>query len=267
MTARKLTLSFLLAALTVVSAYSQSYFNGSGYLQSPDGTITKFQKFSIRFQGEGYTLRMPVQRTKDSPVLPVQVQDVASITLIKKATANPNYPWWLGAVVHIKLRNGQEGDFILADGVENFKVVSFDSFTKTTSVLGVGTSKVVRVVFGKDFGNAKENPRTGQIFPSSYQFDPFTGEKLRWIETKSSLHFSPGEHPKVVKNVVAMATSVRVPGFYSVEPATASGSTGTKGNDITDSTIGYVKTVVDPLSSAKDQLNALIRLKDAVLKN
>jgi hypothetical protein len=36
------------------------------------------------------------------------------------------------------------------------------------------------ITMGKSTGPLKRNPKNGQFFPSIYNFDPFTGEKLQW---------------------------------------------------------------------------------------
>jgi len=41
---------------------------------------------------------------------------------------------------------------------------------------------VSHVIIGEHSGNFKFNPRTKQYFPSSFLYDPYTGEKLEWIK-------------------------------------------------------------------------------------
>ncbi len=41
-------------------------------------------------------------------------------------------------------------------------------------------SEIKSIIFGKDKGQLKFNPKTNQFFPSDYLYDPFTGEKLIW---------------------------------------------------------------------------------------
>ncbi len=43
-------------------------------------------------------------------------------------------------------------------------------------------SEVASITIGKAQGNVKKNPTTSEWFPSNYNFDPFTGEKLVWAK-------------------------------------------------------------------------------------
>lgn len=42
--------------------------------------------------------------------------------------------------------------------------------------------EVSHILIGEHSGNFKYNPRTKQYFPPSFLYDPYTGEKLEWIQ-------------------------------------------------------------------------------------
>jgi hypothetical protein len=42
--------------------------------------------------------------------------------------------------------------------------------------------KIASITIGAAQGDVKKSPTTGEYFPSMYNFDPFTGEKLEWAK-------------------------------------------------------------------------------------
>lgn len=42
--------------------------------------------------------------------------------------------------------------------------------------------RIARITIGKHQGRLKKNSATGDYYPASYQFDPFSGKKLIWSE-------------------------------------------------------------------------------------
>jgi len=59
-----------------------------------------------------------------------------------------------------------------------------DPITKSLRVSSAEIQEISHVIIGEDMGDMKYNPKTKEYFPAMYIFDPFTGEKLVWVNRK-----------------------------------------------------------------------------------
>lgn len=97
-----------------------------------------------------------------------------------------------GSVVNLELRSGKSATVELAgrlypctgDGVAAIRCTFLDALTDAahTKYFPIGTEgeSVVAVIFDDDHGTHRWSADSDQYFPPSYNFDPFTGSRLRW---------------------------------------------------------------------------------------
>ena len=256
----------LVAAATSLSGW---VYEGSGYVHFEDGTVQEIESLNPFVSARGYsrgaspveTLR--ISRTETGAVLEVAWATVQEIVHIGSGN------WIDGDKVHVTLRNGQEGEFYLRETLGYWEISYFDSFSQSGQKDQIESENFRRVVFGDDFGDARVNPSTGRIWPRSYRFDPFTGERLKWIETEGqSLRLHDGQDVIVRREYDFVQTSTRTPGF-SDGPVPVEGEVrqvpDESDAELGEAVVDYSMTFMNPFSSSEEVTDALNRLRDEVL--
>lgn len=156
--------------------------NFGGEILFKDGALLKIKRFigtwDLVFANEGTNIRF--WNTPQGSPFPVLVTSIKSIEdLLQQNDRN----WGSGSLVNVKLRNGNEKRLYVHDGHEIgvIFVDYIDSFTNDfKKSVKFSIRKIQKIVFGDSIGNMKRNPRTKQIFPAEFNFDPYTGEALKW---------------------------------------------------------------------------------------
>jgi len=123
-------------------------------------------------------------RTLESQTFSVKISDISKLELI-------NGTWGSKSLIRVTLRNGKADNLYLVQHLHNLYVDYLDDFTgQIMEGYELDMSKITAVYFGQDIGNMKFNPITKQVFPKEFNFDPYTGEKLRFISSTTSVPFS-----------------------------------------------------------------------------
>jgi hypothetical protein len=69
-----------------------------------------------------------------------------------------------------------------------YETVIYHYYDPVTSKLERAHSKIYgsiqSIKIGEHLGTTKVNPETGEYFPASFIFDPYTGQKLKWANRK-----------------------------------------------------------------------------------
>ena len=87
------------------------------------------------------------------------------------------------------MANREDKRFTVTSGRFNYRAVHYvyrDPVTGKVTATSAKIEDVASIVIGKHVGNAKHNPKTGEYFPSMYNFDPYTGDKLVWCERRNA---------------------------------------------------------------------------------
>ena len=123
-------------------------------------------------------------RTLESQTFSVKISDISKLELI-------NGTWGSKSLIRVTLRNVKADNLYLVQHLHNLYVDYLDDFTgQIMEGYELDLSKITAISFGQDIGNMKFNPITKQIFPKEFNFDPYTGEKLRFISSTTSAPFS-----------------------------------------------------------------------------
>ena len=123
-------------------------------------------------------------RTLESQSFCVKVSDISRLERLGNG--------WGNNIIRVTLRNGKADNLFLVTHEMNKIFVDYvDAFTgQLMKNYELDMSKITAISFGQDIGNMKFNPITKQIFPKEFNFDPYTGEKLRFISSTTSAPFS-----------------------------------------------------------------------------
>jgi len=123
-------------------------------------------------------------RTLESQSFYVKVSDISRLERLGNG--------WGNNIIRVTLRNGKADNLFLVTHEMNKIFVDYvDAFTgQLMKNYELDMSKITAISFGQDIGNMKFNPITKQIFPKEFNFDPYTGEKLRFISSTTSAPFS-----------------------------------------------------------------------------
>ncbi len=123
-------------------------------------------------------------RTLESQSFYVKVSDISRLERLGDG--------WGNKLIRVTLRNGKTDNLFLVTNLMNKIFVDYvDAFTgQLMKNYELDLSKITAISFGQDIGNMKFNPITKQIFPKEFNFDPYTGEKLRFISSTTSAPFS-----------------------------------------------------------------------------
>ncbi len=123
-------------------------------------------------------------RTLESQSFYVKVSDISRLERLGDG--------WGNKLIRVTLRNGKADNLFLVTNLMNKIFVDYvDAFTgQLMKNYELDLSKITAISFGQDIGNMKFNPITKQIFPKEFNFDPYTGEKLRFISSTTSAPFS-----------------------------------------------------------------------------
>lgn len=258
---RKLILLATVLALCAVGAAAQA-FNGTGFLHQNDGLVTEFESVFFNYDDLNDLPVFYLKRSQTSGQIEVDPALVREVVFLESSGSGTD--WYQDSRVHVTLKNGQEGEFLLADRILGFRITLFDSFTQSEQQTWVDDAAVARIIFGDDFGNARINPDTGKIWPPSYRFDPYTGRELQWFQSETSLKWD-GEAQAVVASYEVRAADVSVPGFYRVPTARPSGAAEPSDEELNEAVRDYVRTWANPFSSSQEIGDSLRRLRDQVV--
>jgi len=123
-------------------------------------------------------------RTLESQSFYVKVSDISRLERLGDG--------WGNKLIRVTLRNGKADNLFLVTNLMNKIFVDYvDAFTgQLMKNYELDLSKITAISFGQDIGNMKFNPITKQVFPKEFNFDPYTGEKLRFISSTTSAPFS-----------------------------------------------------------------------------
>lgn len=255
----------MLAHLAVGQVYQ-----GTGYLHFEDGEVVEFEALSpLHSRSQNFQDPLKVRGTSSGPVVEIEWEDIQELVWIGEDRE------WLpddDGRLHVTLRNGQEGEFYIESMINIFEYQYFDSFTESQQEDRTGSENIERIVFGEDFGNARVNPETGEIWPRSYRFDPYTGEELEWTEIGGqSLRIDDDEEIAVVQEYDFVETDVSVPGFSG--PVPVEGEVSRKPmeeqaeHELEDAAVDYATTMTNPFSSSDEVSEKLDAVRDAVEKD
>ncbi|HOI64329.1 MAG TPA: hypothetical protein PKX57_08895 [Mesotoga sp.] len=153
-----------------------------------DGQVIHAERFIRFYYGDGssYSLSSSLGfvRTLESQTFSVKISDISKLELLDGG-------WGRNSLIRVTLRNGKADNLYLVATLSNLYVDYLDGFTgQIMENYKLDMSKITAVSFGQDIGNMKFNPITKQVFPKEFNFDPYTGEKLRFISSTTSAPFS-----------------------------------------------------------------------------
>ena len=167
-----------------------------------DGTVINAERFIyIRFMygsrvdgSEGPSGNLRFSRTPSGPTFTVPVSDIKELIPLDQSSSDRVE--WQNALVNVRLRNGDSDTFYWRWTFENRSfLIYIDYIEPFTGELKQGAhfsmGHVKKITFGEDIGDVRENPRTKQIFPADFNFDPFTGEKLRYAFSSEAPFSAP----------------------------------------------------------------------------
>ena len=183
-------------ALFVLPAIMATEMETSCTVFFNDGQVIhaeRFLKFQTRYWSNGrwysggeFSLSdsLSFARTLESQSFDVRVSDISRLERLGNG--------WGNNIIRVTLRNGKADNLFLVTHEMNKIFVDYvDAFTgQLMKNYELDMSKITVISFGQDIGNMKFNPITKQIFPKEFNFDPYTGEKLRFISSTTSAPFS-----------------------------------------------------------------------------
>ena len=105
--------------------------------------------------------------------------DKISYIMIVNRTCGEN--GLLRSEIELGLKDGNKIYAILLDTLRSFQVSYIDEITKekqTTYVAPCSKHGYVKMIYFDEVGSMAINSRTNEFYPASYNFDPYTGEKL-----------------------------------------------------------------------------------------
>lgn len=123
-------------------------------------------------------------RTLESQSFYVKVSDISRLERLGDG--------WGNNLMRVTLRNSKADNlYLVSEDLSRIFVDYVDGFTgQLMKNYEFVMSKIIAISFGQDIGNMKFNPITKQVFPKEFNFDPYTGEKLRFISSTTSAPFS-----------------------------------------------------------------------------
>jgi hypothetical protein len=83
--------------------------------------------------------------------------------------------------IELGLKDGNKIYAILKNRLRSLQVSYIDEITKekqSTYVNPCSNPGIVKMIYFDEIGNMALNTRTNEYYPASYNFDPYTGEKL-----------------------------------------------------------------------------------------
>ena len=83
--------------------------------------------------------------------------------------------------IEMGMKDGDKIHAVLANHLKSIKVTYIDEITKEkqeTYVSPCSEPGYLKMIYFDEVGNLAFNPRSKEYFPASYNFDPYTGEKL-----------------------------------------------------------------------------------------
>jgi hypothetical protein len=182
---------FLFSVANTIQAEEVKGFGASLYFS--DGTTSKFNTVT---SAPGYSVR----KNKDSfevylkgEKLNVPLSDVQEMTIVKvhhrDGCSSSVFYGCKEYHFDLKLRNGKNFIVVVKNRMEEIKGKKINPLTNEITDLKFHwhTRKgkyVNKVIFSEDVGQARINPTTKRVWPSYYNYDPETGEKLMWADAE-----------------------------------------------------------------------------------
>ena len=187
----KISIIFLFILLTA-NCFAADEYTASGTLSLRGGS--KIVATSIKYEGWNHDGKLSCT-TIDGVKINVNISDINRIYIdyleksyragISNSSKN---------IIVVALKNGNEKTMRYIEGSGDLLVTFQDPFTskivesKSYSMSGAsqkvhGDSAVIQIDF-TGAGNIKKNQKTDRFFPISYNYDPYTGEKLVLIKKK-----------------------------------------------------------------------------------
>jgi len=172
-----------LSMLTALEIQASDIKHFGATLFFADGTNTKFSSVT---SAPGYS----VEKGRDSLAvllngepLKVPVSGIKEMTFINHSGNDYD--------IDLKLRNGKS--FIVSIDVSHIWLdVYGNKINPLTNKIanlrfswdGKSKKRIKKIIFSEDVGESRINPTTKSIWPSYYNYDPKTGEKLMWKKIK-----------------------------------------------------------------------------------
>ena len=180
---KKILIVFLLGLL-LISSTSLAFAEDTKYLSGTLMTVNK-EKYEVKrflYYEEGgdeytfYSFNFDYSKTRNGDVREIEMSKIKEYTRLEKRDER-----W---AILIKTREGNEGEFFTREKSYNeIKIEYYDEFTNNVKTKVIELENIKRIVFNDTLGNMKINKETGDIFPPSYIFDPYTGEELVLYDT------------------------------------------------------------------------------------
>jgi len=179
---KKIIIVISMMILLSVIAVATDYWGG--YIFFNDGNVLEVEKFDriyAKVEGSGryhefdeYPLYFRV--TPEGIVREIGWDKIISITL-------NGDEWEEEEIINIQLRDERMWDVYLDWGYITWVEVDYyDEFSQELmKEKEFRMEDIKALVFSKDYGNMKINPETNQIYPHEYNFDPYTGIKLKYF--------------------------------------------------------------------------------------
>lgn len=182
---------FLFSITNSIQAEEVKGFGASLFFS--DGTTSKFStvtsapgysvlknKDSLKVSLKGEKLNVPLSDVQEMTIVNVHYRDGCSTS---RFYGCKEYHF------DLKLRNGKNFIVIVKDDMEEIKGRKINPLTNEINELKfhwhTREGKYVnKVIFSEDVGQARINPTTKRVWPSYYNYDPETGEKLIWADTE-----------------------------------------------------------------------------------
>jgi hypothetical protein len=174
----------LLFAAVIFLLATMLFADFGGFVYLDTGEVIEITKFNYMWydtsgsSNDGKRDYFVIRRNKEtSDTIRVPWEDVIEVHAVDGHVGSRD------ALVYVKLRNGSEGEFYMYSTRSYVSAEYVDSFTKVFTTKKYRLNRdVKRMVFSDDFGNMRINPKTNQVFPVDYNFDPYTGEELKYVE-------------------------------------------------------------------------------------
>ncbi|WP_054031002.1 hypothetical protein [Desulfatitalea tepidiphila] len=179
----------VLAALLVPSVQAKDIKGFGATLYFSDGSTSKFISVT---SAPGYNVaknRDLLEVHLKGEKLKVPVSDIQEMTIVKvhhrDGCSTSVYYGCKEYHFDIKLRNGKNFIVIVKNGMEEIAGDKINPLTNEITSLKfhwhTREGKYVnKVVFSDDVGEVRLNPTTKRVWPSYYNYDPQTGEELKW---------------------------------------------------------------------------------------
>jgi hypothetical protein len=189
------TLCFLLFILLFIWPLSanagDATYNRSGSILYSNGNTLNFERIFTLKGLEPHFIGGPIIVQYKGTKRKIMPDEIDQITFLGFGKYEPQLGCgaYYEAELNVKFTSGTEANVILGDWIYRcFDVEHLEELTKSVkrSPITIGENRnnanvlVRSIVFARDSGKFRYNPRTNTYFPESFIYDPYTGEKLMW---------------------------------------------------------------------------------------